>query len=63
MSGSLDELRPIALGCRRCPLAETRHNVVFGEGDPHAKLMFIGEGPGYDEDMQGRRSSARPGSS
>lgn len=36
------------------PLAETRHNVVFGEGDPHAKLMFIGEGPGYDEDMQGR---------
>ncbi len=52
--GSLDELRPIALGCRRCPLAETRHNVVFGEGDPHAKLMFIGEGPGYDEDMQGR---------
>lgn len=54
MSGSLDELRPIALGCRRCPLAETRHNVVFGEGDPQAKLMFIGEGPGYDEDMQGR---------
>lgn len=51
---SLDELRPAVLGCRRCPLAETRHNVVFGEGDPHAKLMFIGEGPGYDEDMQGR---------
>jgi len=51
---SLDELRPIVLECRRCPLAETRNNVVFGEGDPHAKLMFIGEGPGYDEDMQGR---------
>lgn len=51
---SLDELRPIVLECRRCPLAETRHSVVFGEGDPHAKLMFIGEGPGYDEDMQGR---------
>lgn len=51
---SLDELRPVVLECRRCPLAETRHKVVFGEGDPHAKLMFIGEGPGYDEDMQGR---------
>jgi len=51
---SLDELRPIVLECRRCPLAETRHSVVFGEGDPRAKLMFIGEGPGYDEDMQGR---------
>ncbi len=51
---SLDELRPIVLECRRCPLAETRNHVVFGEGDPHAKLMFIGEGPGYDEDMQGR---------
>lgn len=51
---SLDELRPVVLECRRCILADTRHKVVFGEGDPHAKLMFIGEGPGYDEDMQGR---------
>ncbi len=51
---SLEELRPIALECRRCPLADTRHNVVFGEGNPQARLMFIGEGPGYDEDMQGR---------
>lgn len=47
------------LECRRCRWLETRNNVVFGEGDPRAKLMFIGEGPGYDEDMQGRRSSAR----
>ena len=59
--GSLDELRPIVLACSRCPLAATRHNVVFGEGDPHAKLMFIGEGPGYDEDMQGRPFVGRAG--
>jgi len=51
---SLEELQPIVLDCQCCPLAKTRHHVVFGEGDPHAKLMFIGEGPGYDEDMQGR---------
>ena len=59
--GSLDELRPIVLACSRCPLAATRHNVVFGEGNPHAKLMFIGEGPGYDEDMQGRPFVGRAG--
>ena len=58
---SLDELRPAVLACSRCPLAATRHNVVFGEGDPHAKLMFIGEGPGYDEDMQGRPFVGRAG--
>ena len=58
---SLDELRPVVLACSRCPLAATRHNVVFGEGDPHAKLMFIGEGPGYDEDMQGRPFVGRAG--
>ncbi len=51
---TLDELRPIVLGCTRCALAATRNNVVFGEGNPQARLMFIGEGPGYDEDMQGR---------
>ena len=44
-----------ALGnCRRCPLAGNRHNIVFGEGNPDARLMFVGEAPGYDEDMQGR---------
>lgn len=39
--------------CRRCPLHTTRKNIVFGVGDPHAALMFIGEGPGADEDEQG----------
>lgn len=39
--------------CHRCPLHATRQNIVFGTGDPHAALMFIGEGPGADEDAQG----------
>jgi len=50
-----------ALKCRRCPLSKTRTNVVFGEGDPKAKLMFIGEAPGADEDMQGRPFVGRAG--
>jgi len=40
--------------CTRCPLHETRQNIVFGEGDSRAGLMFVGEGPGADEDHQGR---------
>ncbi|HSA34078.1 MAG TPA: uracil-DNA glycosylase [bacterium] len=40
-------------GCRSCRLGETRTNLVFGDGDPHARIMFIGEGPGRDEDLQG----------
>ena len=47
--------------CRRCRLCETRTNVVPGEGDPQAKLMFIGEGPGRDEDLQGRPFVGRSG--
>jgi DNA polymerase len=40
--------------CTRCPLAYAgRHTIVFGDGDPGARLMFVGEGPGADEDMQG----------
>ena len=50
----LEKMRLFSQSCRRCPLAATRTNVVFGEGDPHAKLMFIGEGPGADEDRLGR---------
>ena len=40
--------------CRKCRLCENRTNVVPGEGNPKAEIMFIGEGPGRDEDMQGR---------
>jgi uracil-DNA glycosylase family 4 len=50
---NLDALREEALGCTRCPLAETRTQVVFGVGDPDADLMFVGEGPGAEEDKQG----------
>lgn len=47
------ELRDIALSCTACRLAETRTNVVFGAGDPTADLMFVGEAPGKNEDLQG----------
>ena len=47
--------------CRRCKLCEGRTNVVPGEGDPHADLMFIGEGPGQEEDRQGRPFVGRSG--
>jgi uracil-DNA glycosylase len=50
----LDELRREAETCQKCALADTRTRVVFGEGDPHSDLMFVGEAPGYHEDQQGR---------
>jgi len=53
-SMDLDELNSVAQNCQKCPLAGGRKNVVFGEGAANADLMFIGEGPGYDEDQQGR---------
>ena len=40
-------------GCQKCPLGKMRTKAVFGSGDINAKLMFIGEAPGHDEDMQG----------
>lgn len=47
------ELRDTALACTACRLAESRTNVVFGEGDPDARLMLVGEAPGKNEDLQG----------
>ena len=49
-----ESLRSMVLNCRNCPLAGTRQNAVFGEGDLRARLMFIGEGPGAEEDATGR---------
>lgn len=46
-------LKNQALLCRKCELHKSRRNVVFGDGDPDARLMFIGEAPGFDEDLQG----------
>lgn len=48
------ELKEKCLVCRDCKLCETRTNVVFGEGNPNARLMFVGEGPGETEDKTGR---------
>lgn len=48
--------------CMRCPLATMgRHSIVFGDGDPNARLMFVGEGPGADEDEQGLPFVGRAG--
>lgn len=51
---TLEELERYCLKCDKCLLHKTRTNVVFGEGNPNATIMFIGEGPGYNEDKQGR---------
>ena len=50
----LQELERIASTCTRCPLSRSRTQVVFGTGSPTADLMFIGEGPGRNEDLQGQ---------
>ena len=47
--------------CKRCKLHRARKTIVFGEGNEKARLMFIGEGPGYDEDVQGRPFVGRAG--
>lgn len=52
--GSMDELKALALACRKCGLRGGCSGVVFGEGNPAARLMLIGEGPGADEDRLGR---------
>jgi DNA polymerase len=57
----LDELAVTIGNCTRCKLHRTRSTVVFGEGNPAARVMFIGEGPGRDEDLQGRPFVGRAG--
>ena len=61
MKVSWAQLEAEVAECRQCRLCETRTNVVPGEGDPQARLMFIGEGPGRDEDLQGRPFVGRSG--
>jgi DNA polymerase len=51
---TLDDLAASAAGCTLCRLSEKRKTVVFGEGDPKAGVMFVGEGPGAEEDRTGR---------
>ncbi|NLC70800.1 MAG: uracil-DNA glycosylase [Desulfuromonadaceae bacterium] len=50
---TLDEIRADLGECRRCPLAEKRQKIVFGHGNPQARLVFVGEAPGREEDIQG----------
>ena len=50
---SLSELKNDCLQCTKCGLCQTRTNVVFGVGNPEADIMFVGEGPGENEDLQG----------
>ncbi len=52
--GSLDDLAAQWSDCRRCPLCHGRNRLVFGEGASNARLVFVGEGPGYEEDRSGR---------
>lgn len=57
----LNELRELIGDCRRCKLSSTRNTIVFAEGNPDAEVMFIGEGPGKDEDIEGRPFVGRAG--
>ncbi len=58
---TLAEVERDALACTRCPLHQRRTNVVFGVGDPNADLMFVGEGPGQQEDIEGLPFVGRSG--
>ena len=58
---SLQELRAAIGDCRRCKLCSGRTHLVFGVGNPNADLMFVGEGPGRDEDLQGEPFVGRAG--
>ncbi|MCC8180231.1 MAG: uracil-DNA glycosylase, partial [Planctomycetes bacterium] len=58
---ALSPVRQHALGCEKCRLCEKRTSVVWGEGSLDARVMFIGEGPGRDEDEQGRPFVGRSG--
>lgn len=58
---SLERIRADIGDCRRCRLCEGRTNIVFGSGNPEARLVFVGEGPGEEEDLQGLPFVGRAG--
>lgn len=60
-AGALRTIQQEIGDCRRCALAAGRNKLVFGDGDPNARLMFVGEGPGADEDAQGLPFVGRAG--
>ena len=61
MTENWNELKNECQNCRKCGLCEKRTNVVFGVGNPKAKVMFIGEGPGEQEDLKGEPFVGRAG--
>ena len=61
MFDTWEELEQSIKGCNRCKLYKTRQNIVFGTGNKNARVMFIGEGPGADEDRQGEPFVGRAG--
>jgi uracil-DNA glycosylase len=60
-AADLDGLQSAIGDCQRCRLAKGRTKLVFGVGNPNARLMFVGEGPGRDEDLQGEPFVGRAG--
>lgn len=61
MFDNFSDLKEACLSCRKCGLCETRHNVVVGVGNENADVLFIGEGPGENEDLQGEPFVGRGG--
>ena len=61
MYNTLEELKKDCLNCQKCELAKTRTNLVFGVGNPNTEVLFVGEGPGFNEDMQGEPFVGRGG--
>lgn len=61
MNNSWEALENECKNCTKCDLCKTRHNVVFGVGNPQAEVMFIGEGPGENEDLQAQPFVGRAG--
>ena len=61
LSAGLVDVREELGDCQRCKLCETRQTIVFGSGNPNADLVFVGEGPGADEDAQGLPFVGRAG--
>lgn len=58
---SLDSVTAALQGCQRCKLSKTRTHIVVGEGNPKARMVFVGEGPGEKEDLSGRPFVGRAG--
>ena len=61
LPNTLDDLHRTVHGCHLCTLSKHRHKSVFGEGNPHAKILFVGEGPSATEDSTGRPFVGRAG--